>query len=179
MEAVVYLAIASILLVIIANIFITQSQVYDKETAKSDIDLYAKTALNRIVEASLSATTVVASRNFGVTNFQSGHQTLILELPSLDNNQNILINTYDYLALYLDPDTSSKLYMQIDAATGTARLDKTILLATFVTNLNFRYNKSNTVEATKIDVSLALEKIVRGITQRSENTTAIFLKNKL
>lgn len=177
-EAIVYLAIASILFVIIADIFITQSQVYDKETAKTDIDLYAKTALDRTVENSLSATTVVASRTFSSTLYQSGNQTLILELPSIDSNQNIINNTYDYILFHLDPNNASKFFMQLDAASGTARADKTVLLATFVSNLNFRYNKSNPVDANKVEVSLALEKIVRGITQRSENTTSLFLKNK-
>lgn len=177
-EAIVYIAIASIVLVIITQIFISQSQVYDAETSRADIELYAKQALNRMVQNSISARGVVATQVLGGATYSSSSSTLVLELQSIDANQNLISNKYDYIAFYLDPTDLTKLYMKIDADPNSSRKDTTTLLSTFVEGLNFRYNIADPALATKVEIALNLARTVRGQNRTAQSSTSIFFKNK-
>ena len=177
-EAIVYIAIASIVLVIITQIFISQSQVYDRETSQIDIDLYAKQTLNRIVSNSISALGVANTQVISGVTYTSSSSTLILKLQSIDANQNLISNKYDFIVFYLDPADQTKLYMKMDADLSSNRQDASALLATFVESLNFRYNMAIPMDATKVDIALNLSRTVRGKKHTAQSSTAIFFKNK-
>lgn len=177
-EAIVYLAIASIILVIITQIFISQSQIYDTETSRVDIDLYAKQALNRIVTNSVSALGVVATQAISGDTYTASSSTLILKLPAIDLNQNLISNKYDYVVFYLEPTDQTKLYLKMDADPSSSRQDAATLLATFVESLNFRYNMPVIAEANKVEISLNLARVTRGQKHTAQSSTAIFFKNK-
>ncbi len=177
-EAIVYIAIASIVLVIITQIFILQSQVYDTETSRTNIELYAKQAINRIVQNSISARGVVDTQILSGTTYVSSSSTLVLELQSIDANQNLISNKYDYIAFYLNPTDQTKLYMKIDADPGSSRKDTIALLSTFVESLNFRYNVANPINATKVEIALNLARTLRGQNRTAQASTSIFFKKK-
>ncbi len=178
MEAIVYLAIASIVMLIITQIFISQTQVYDRETGQADIELYAKSALNALTSNSISALEVTDTHTFGGTSYASSSSTLILTLPSIDANQTMIANKSDYVVFYLSAANPAMLYMKIDADVSSSRKSTTKLLASFVEGLNFRYNVAIPTDATKVEVALNLSKVVRGVTHTTQASTAIFLKNK-
>ncbi len=152
MELIVTMAISSIMFAIVGAIFLTQSRYHAAEDAINQAQYQGFQALDTIGLYTDSARRVVSSRIVNGRAYESGTSTVVLELPSVDASGNILSGAYDYVALGIDPSDKATFILDIDAATGSDRIDGTYVKASLVDKLIFRYNTVNVTTATSIDV---------------------------
>lgn len=178
LEAIIYIFIATLIIAVISEIFINQSSLGQKRTYQSDVELNASAGIEVIKTAIQGAGTVVASRTFGGTAYTSDANTLILELPSIDASDDIVVGSYDYVVFFLDPSDPTLLKATTEAAAGSARQSSTRIISSFVSSAEFRYNKVNTADSTSIDATIATEKTLGTQIFSAKATAKVNLRNK-
>lgn len=177
LELVVAMAIAVIVLVSLSSIFIVQYNLYSLVGLGADLNSSVTNILRTAQDLGANASTVVSRRVFGQTDFISSESTLILALPSIDQNNNPLAAN-DYAVIFRDPNDNKKLYLQIDADATSSRRDLTKLLSSLTNALQFSYNDTNPSKATVVETFVSLKKIFKDTAKEKSGRTTIFLRNK-
>jgi Tfp pilus assembly protein PilW len=166
MELLITIGIASMMFAIVGSVFLTQSRYHAIADAINQTQYQGFQTLDTIGLYTDSAKRVVSGSSINGQAYTTSTSTIILELPSIDASGAVLSNTYDYIALGIDPADSTQFMFDIDAATGSDRISGKFIKAHLIDKLIFRYNTVNTSAATSIDV------YVRTIaTARNQNFT--------
>ena len=162
LELAVSLAVGSVVFMILGSIFIAQGRYFAIEDATAQTQYNAFQAMDTVGLFVGSARQIVASRSIGGTVYTTGTSTLVLELPSITSSGDIVADTYDYVALGLDPTDASKFFYHIDAAATSARRDGRYVKAALVDKLIFRYNEVTQTSASAIDFYIRTSQAARG-----------------
>jgi prepilin-type N-terminal cleavage/methylation domain-containing protein len=178
METLVVITVMTVLLLIVTEVFILNYDVYLKQTGRIEADTGTVFAARSISEQARGATQVMASRTIDGTLYTTSDTTLVLELPSIEQDGDVLIATYDYIAFARDPGDATRVITATDAASGSSRFDGTKLLTAFNDTMTFRYNDPVPADATRVSVLLINETTVRESTFRSQAWTSVFLRNR-
>jgi hypothetical protein len=120
---------------------------------------------------------VLASKTINLINYSTSENTLILELPSVDSNQNIIPNTYDYAVFHLKPSDQTKLILSIEASPQSSRVSGDTLISSSVEKIIFSCNDSDFSKVALISVYLSSSRTVLGAPQRIITSTSISLRN--
>ena len=164
LETVVAIAIASIILMIMGDIFIAQGRFFDIQQAVSETQIHAFRALDTAGPFLASADSILASRTINSQAYVTGTNTLIVRMPSIDDTGDVVAGSYDYLALGLNPANPTQFMYDLQSAAGTARVSGKFVKALFVDKLIFRYNTVSPTSASVIDLYIRTSKTVRGRT---------------
>ncbi len=164
LELAVSMAVGAMIFTILGAIFIAQGRYFAIEDAIAETQYNAFQILDTAGLYALSASGVIGSRTINGTAYSTGTSTVVLELPSIDASGTILINTYDYVALGIDPSDPSRFVVDIDAGTNSDRVDTTRTPGALVDKLIFRYNTVDTTQATAIELYVRTRKDARGQT---------------
>lgn len=164
LELAVSLAVASVIFTILGSIFIAQGRFFAIQDAIGETQYNAFQILDTTGLYALSASGVIGSRTINGTAYATGTSTLILELPSVDADDEVLVNAYDYVALGISASDPTRFTVDIDASTNSARVDGTRLPGSLVDKLIFRYNAVDPTAATAIELYVRTRKDARGQT---------------
>lgn len=178
LEVVIYCLIGVLIMLVIAQIFITQTNLGEKQTLQNDIERNATSGIEIIKTNVQSAKTVVTSKTFGSTAYTSDNDTLILELPAVDPSGNLIAGSSDYVVFFRDPLEENLLKMTIEAAAGSARQSNTRIIATFVDSIEFRYNRGNIIDSDAIDAEIRTSVASSSETLKATGGARIKLHNK-
>jgi len=96
--------------------------------ALAEINSDGRLAMDRIIRDVRWGTQVVTSRTVSSTNYVTGDDELIIQIPSIDTNGDVIVNTYDFVIYSLDPSDSTRLRKIVDpdAASNRSNLDQVI-----------------------------------------------------
>ncbi len=177
-EIIVYIFIGVLIALVITEIFISQTQIGDKQSAKTDIERNSVSGINTLKTITQSAITVVASRTFGSDLFVSGSDTLILKLPAVDSSGDLVAGSSDYVVFFRDPVNPALLKITTEAGTGSARIPGTKIISSFVDSIEFGYNKSNITDSDAITITIITSTASGSETFRSTSQARINLRNK-
>lgn len=142
-ELLVVIAILTIVSGILVGIFIGGFRIFNQQSAAIETQSQAKLVTSTITRDVQQANKVIQSRTFGFYLFTSSSDTLILELPSIDNSQNIIQGKFDYEVFYLDPANPQKLKLKREVALESSRRSETKTIANLIENLTFVYKKGS------------------------------------
>lgn len=162
LELAVSVAIAMMGFMILGAIFIAQGRYLAIQNAVSDTQYAAFQVIDEFGLYAGSAQSVVDSQTINGRSYVSGTNTVILKLPSIDASGTIISNSYDYVAFGLFQGDASKFMFDIDAATGSDRLNGQFVKAQLVDTLIFRYNATTPANATAIDLYVRTAESARG-----------------
>ena len=176
-ETIASIGIMTVVLVIVAQIFILSYDVVLKQTGRVDNDVGAIFAVRRISDAARGASAVVANRTINGTAYTTSVSTLILELPSLDSSSNIIANTYDYIAFYRSGAEPTKIFTDTEPGAGSVRLGGKRLMTAFNQTLAFRYNAVAAADADRVSVYLVNSQTIRLALFTTRAWTSLFLRN--
>ena len=161
LELSVSLGIATLVFMIVGGIFIAQGRYFAIEDATAETQYNAFQIMDTVGLYASSARAVTGSRTINGTAYVSGTATVILELPSIEADGDVIAGSYDYVALGLYGPSPERFVVDIDAATGSDRVDATQLKGDLVEKVIFRYNTVSATSATAIDLYVRTEKTVR------------------
>lgn len=82
--------------------------------ALAEINSDARLAMDRIVRDVRRATDIEATRTVSGTTYVTGDDELIIEVPAVDSNRDVIDSTFDYIIYALDSTDDSLLRMVID-----------------------------------------------------------------
>src|SRR5687768_12371434 len=103
LELAVSMAVSAMIFTILGTIFIAQGRYFSVEDAVAEAQYNAFQAVDTVGLYALSATQVVGGRTINGTAYASGTSTLILELPSVDTDGEVVPSTFDYVAFAIYP----------------------------------------------------------------------------
>ena len=161
LELAVSMAVASVVFTILGAIFIAQGRYFAVEDALAETQYNAFQILDTVGLYAVSAEAVLGSRTINGTLYATGTSTLILRMPSIDADGDIIAATYDYAAFGTSSSDPSRFVVDIDAGTNSARLDGTRLPGSLVDKLIFRYNAVDPTAATAIELYVRTRKDAR------------------
>lgn len=177
LEFIIVIAIGIIILGALSYIFIAQYNLYGTQEIAIDLENSLTSILRNIQKFAAGATSIVASRDFGGTIHATDADTVIFEIPSVDSVGNIL-SSKDYVVFYLDSTDLKKFYVQLDAAPESSRKDIIKLLTSLTDRLQFRYNKSDPVQAETVEIFVSMKKVRKDNAEEASGSTRVFLRNK-
>lgn len=178
LETVIYFTLGALIMIVITQVFVSQTRFGERQTRQSDITRSATSGIEILKIHIQSAKTVVASRTFGGILYTSSSDSLILELPTIDSSGNLISGSSDYVVFFRDPLNTALLKITTEAAVGSARSSNTKIVSAFVNSVEFHYNKSNIIDADAIDAALNTSLASSSKTFRATGRARIKLYNK-
>lgn len=178
METLVVIGIMAVLLVIVAQIFALNYDVYAKQTARLDADTGAVFAARNLSDLARGASKVMASQIINSTLYTTSADEIVLRVPSLDASGDIIDATFDYIAIYRDATDTSKIFADTEIGVGSTRINGKKLVTAYNGTMGFRYNAPDETDATRVGVFMINTQTIRGSTFRSKAWTSLFLRNK-
>jgi len=146
-ETVVLVAITVAVLVALVNLFFIFNTIFGYQQAFMATAGSAGASLNALEASVLPAEHVLASRNFSGTTYSSATSTLVLELPTVDNEGDIVSGAKDYVVFYA---SSTELYRLVEANGASARKSGRTLLSSTLSFLSFTYDNANFAQVTRV-----------------------------
>src|SRR3989344_4012331 len=174
-ELLIGLAIFAILILFLANFFVSYYDSFNNLQASNSVSESTGIFINSISNAIRQADSIVSSRVFSGTTYTSNSTTIFLEIPSIDASSNVILGTYDYMVFYLD---SSNIYWLVDSNASSSRKSGYQLIASNISSLSFTYDDPIVTSATKVDITITAQKLVKGKTFQSSLTQQVYLRNK-
>jgi len=178
MEGITVLGVMSLLLIIIAQIFLVSYDVYAKQTAKADNSTSAVLAARTISESARGAMVVLGTYTINGTVYASSADELVLKVPAVDGTGNIIIDSYDYIAFYRDGTDSTKIFSDIEPDDNSYRYPGQKLVTAYNEAMVFRYDDPDVAEATRVSIYIRNAQFVRKTSLEAEAWTSIFLRNR-
>ena len=174
-EMVVIIFLSSVVFLGISQIYITYNSSYLYQNASINASLSAASFVNETADMALQASNIVASRTVSGTLYTTGSTTVILEIPSIDNDGDIITSTYDYAILF---GSTTEAYRIMDAAASSARLDGTKMFSEVVSNLTFTYDNASPTVATALTVDITNQTAVKQQVVSTHLKQTVYLRNK-
>ena len=177
MEGIAVIGIMTIVLVMVNQIFAVTYDIFVKQSARTDTETGAVLAARTISELTRGASAVETSKVINGTTYTTSADVLVLKMPTIDSSNNVVASTYDYVAIYRDGTVPTKIFSDIDAATGSKRADGQRLVTAYNVTAKFRYNAATVTDTKRVQVYLVNLQTKRNTTITTKAWTAIFLRN--
>lgn len=129
--------------------FITPTSIARSIVKKNQVD-----SLKILKETILQAQNILASTTIDGQNYVSDNNNLILQLRSIDNNQNIIPGSYDLIIFYTTSTNPKILRQKIIPAFYSKRTNTDLIINNQVKNINFEYNTPLPKDANLIKIYL-------------------------
>jgi len=172
-ETVVTTAIFVVASIIIGSLFVSNSQLYRVQTTVTDIKIYKTNFSKNFKNIGESASEIVSSWTINGLPYTTSSSTIVFKSPSLDVDNNIISNTYDYVVFYKNGDS---VFIDTEADALSKRISIKKLLAKEVEGLRFVYNNSDPTQAS---TATAIINFQNSDANRSPLTEIVQLKNKI
>lgn len=170
-ELLVTIAVLAIIVLVLGEVFIKQSEVYSTESAAADVLNEHSKSIEMFANDVRTAATVEESKDGNITDTD----TLVLKLYSIDA-QGVPLATYDYIIYSLNPSTH--LVRQVIANASSARKSITTTTDNYVSSFSLTYSTPLPKNSDSVTISLTSSKEVRGKTKTQSDTLEVKLRNK-
>ncbi|MDP2683979.1 MAG: hypothetical protein Q8P20_02875 [bacterium] len=161
----------------IIGIFIMYKDTYAIQIAYNELSSNNSIALNKITKNIRQSNEVIESHTINSTLYETDYDTLVLKIPSIDGSDNIITDTFDYLAIHRNPVDSTLLRYDLEPDVASARAGGIQLLSEFVDKIIFNYNDTVFENIDKIETILVTIKLVKNIEKEIVSQTTTGLRN--
>ena len=100
MESIAVIGIMTIILVMVSQIFAVSYDVFIKQSARTDNETSAVIAARVISDMTRDSSVIQSSRTINGTTYTTSANTLVLQMPTIDSNNNVVTGSYDYIAFF-------------------------------------------------------------------------------
>jgi prepilin-type N-terminal cleavage/methylation domain-containing protein len=173
-ELLLVIFISVMLLGALFGLFVWHSRVYNYQQAVIAVAGSARQAMSAIGSYTVQAYRVVASHNFAGTTYSSGPETLVLQLPAVDANGNILAGSWDYVVFYRN---NNELLQTMDVHASSTRLAVTKTHSATVSGLTFTYDDPDFSLVHKVAVDLQTQQQVKEQTVTNQLQENLYIRN--
>lgn len=178
-ETIVAIGIAIFIFFIISSIFLAHNKIFNIQTISANNEINNYLALNKIEKITRSANRVLASKIINSVNYNTSNNTLVLELSSIDDNEDIIPDTFDYASFHLDNQDQTKLILSLEANALSSRYSGENLVSSSVDKIIFSYNDNDPEKIDLVSVYLSNSRTTLGTTEKTITSTSFGLRNSL
>lgn len=181
-EIIIATAVSSIVGIMLITIFVQNNQVFNVEQIKTSQGISLNNAVSEMKSSIRSASSIAASYPSPSPQYTSSADQLVLKLPSIDVNGNIITNTFDHLVITQD-SLNNKILRKIlfpDVLSSQPAYNKVLMTDLFL--LNFSYldasnNATTPINAAIIDFTLNSSTKYQFQDQLSSASASVRLRN--
>lgn len=186
LELIITMAIFSLISLVLVVIFIQTYETFYIQENQTQLQVETRYSLDTINNWVKKASSVISSYTPpGETAYETSDSVIILQVAAIDEDQNIIADTYDYLIFQADPSNPSELQQIIYADESSDRTTGTRTIAHYLNSLSFSYFDSsnnqlieNFENSVFVTIELNSEEVVRGKTNKANFKTQTKLRNK-
>lgn len=169
-EVLIVIALFVVMYLVLSYFFISSNSTVSYQTSVIEVNGAASRVVNEVRAAALPAARVLASQSFPNGTVSSGEESLVVELPSIDEDGSIVSGDFDQVGFYKE---GSVVYQETRIDSGSTRTAGRIILANNATELSFTYDTEDPTTATLITVDVTTE----GTTASARAQQTIYLRN--
>lgn len=174
-EMLVTIALISLLLLGVFEIYYSFSKTYTKQNASMDVAISAARIVDEVNEMGLQARSVLASHTINGSAYSTGTSTLVLQLPAVSGSGDVVSNTYDYAVFY---QSGTSAYVSMDADAASSRKDVTRTLTSVLGSLTFTYDNGDPSLSNSILVDVTTHSTTSQQSFDTHLTHTVYLRNK-
>lgn len=181
-EIMVTMTIFVIMTVLVVSFYISGLKIFREKSAERDLIFNAQNTLRDITDNLQKSVTIVENVIINMTTYTSGNQTIIAEIPAIDENgetifQDSEVTTFDYIIYDYDPNSETIVkHVYPNVASSRSEIENFVLMKQ-VDSFTFEYSPENPpvdwLAVENIKTNLSAYKIV------SNNTKRISLSNTI
>lgn len=175
LEIVVIIAISSVMLIVLVDLYRAHSSLYNYQKATADTAGSASLVANELQEWALQANRILTSTTYSGTTYTTDSDTLVLEIPSIDSAGNAITATYDFVIFYT---SGTNLYRILSPNVGSARTSHIKTLTTNLSSLSLIYNDASVSSATRITADIRTSSIEGRMDAQYQLTQKLYLRNQ-
>jgi len=185
-EIIVVIAVISLLSIVTIDLYIKSHNMFTVHNSQSQLQIVTKASLDEISDNIKKSSSVLSTYTApDDTVYQTSNNTLILRIPSLDENQDVIENKFDYIIYEIDSVNLHYLEKIIYADALSIRKNTSTNINQKLDNLNFVYFDSTNAEINValentdyVVTTIKSEEVVNGKTNSTEYETKSKLRNK-
>lgn len=152
-ETIFVVALSLLLFLTIHSLYTSFSSLYADESAEYS----ARTGTGGVIRATesivLPASRILADHTFSTGTYTTNSSALVVEMLAVDAEGELVTGAYDYAVIYRDGSSAS---LRIEAAAGSSRHSRQILLGSSLTDLTFAYDAADVTNAHSVTVSVTV-----------------------
>lgn len=181
-EVLVVLGASAIIGTILVTILIQSSNIFSSQNATVNQNLSLNNASNQITQSIKFAASVASSFTNNQTTYTTSSQTIVINLPSLNNQGNVIDGKFDTLIIMPDASKPKLLKKLIFPDLASSRKAEITVIASNLSQIQFTYlndsgNITSPTSATRIDFILKVSENLNNTIKESSTSGRINLKN--
>lgn len=148
------ITILSSSIIVLFNLYQDYQKITPTSISKSIIKKNHSETLSALKQYILQAQNIINSTTINGINYVTDNKNLILQLRSIDNDNNIVTGNYDFVIFYTTSSNPIKFYQKVVPSPFSTRKNYEILLNSIVKEINFEYNTIDPKDASIIKIFL-------------------------
>lgn len=168
-EILITISITIIVSTLLVTIFTQNSRLFSNQQAKVTHGISSNEVINKIDDSLRGAVAIEAQYPAESPTSISGTSTLIIKLPSIDVNGNIISTSYDYTVFKADPSISTILRQTTYPAIGSARPSINQVITSDLKSITFGFFDDSKIAVSPSTASLITYSLV--LAAKQVNTT--------
>lgn len=181
-ELLILIAVSAVAGALLVSIMVTSNRLFVHQGNKVSQGLSLNDSVNEISRMIKLSSRVVGSYPDPSPEFTTDSTTLILSLPSIDAQNKIIDNTFDYAVIFRDSQKPNLLKLAVYPDPQSSRKSQNKVLSNILSKIIFTYldNNNNPVlpsQADKVNFVVNLEESAGSLSQTGSASGQINLKN--
>ena len=154
-----------ILIMIGAGIFLYNNRFYENQSGEVFSISATREAGDKINEFTRQAVAIESAYTYNSINYSTGAQIVVLKLPALEADNDIIAGVYDYVIIGASSTAPSLLELITAPHSASARPGRYLLLSNKLAALNFTYDNTNLALAKSIIYDITVKETGRSPAQ--------------
>jgi prepilin-type N-terminal cleavage/methylation domain-containing protein len=152
-EIILVVALSTLLFLALTSLYHSFTQLYAQESAGYSARTSAGRVIRGVESVVLPASRILSSHTFSTGLYVTGAETLVVEIPSVDEGGSLMVGFYDYAVVYQDGTSA---LLRIEAGEGSARVSRQVTLGTSILNLDFSYDNIDVTNAHSVTTAITV-----------------------
>lgn len=170
-ELLIAMSVFAIVGVILSNILITENSSFREQQARNKLIVESLRVMNPLRQYSLAAKEILPTYTYGVEEFSTDADTIILQLPAINVSDDIIPAEFDTVIF----DTSNTVIRFIlDPSAQSVRSSQDTTLISTLHDSVIRYNNETIADATQFTFTVQLRETVSPERIQSYTQTGTF-----
>lgn len=177
-ELLISIALISIISVIVTTLVIRYGIFYERQNVEIGANLDNRFILDDMSSQVRQASKITGSVTIDGQLFTTSITSIILKLPSLDQNGQTMSNVFDYVLYWQDSQDLKIFKKKIVPDVQSTRKGASQILTTNLKSISFSYNNPDPEQASVVTAVLETVKTQSGQTKEAKDTIQIRLRNQ-
>jgi prepilin-type N-terminal cleavage/methylation domain-containing protein len=184
-EVLVTIAILGIISVVFIQSYLNSQKTFDVQKSKSALQTETRNSLDQIAKWVKLSTSVVSTLTVDNKTYTTSSEIIILKVLSVDDDQDVIADTYDYIVFQPNSIYSNQLDQMIYPDNNSSREQTSRTLDKNLSAIEFKYYNNSDAEITQnfedtvsVNTAISSVEVIRETTNTVTFSTKAKLRNK-